>query len=221
MTDSPPFWGSIIAVALVSGLTGFYASQLLSIKSSLTASSSDSKDVSESDATDPSPITSQDLPGPSRAAPLSTSQGTYRSAATDSEEHKLVLVVRTDLGMTKGKIAAQCGHATLACYKQALESTLPPPPPPQSPSSSSSSSRSSPGALDRWERSGQAKIALKVTSEEDMLLLHATALSLGLTAEVIHDAGRTQIASGSMTVLGIGPGPKSLIDRVTGHLSLL
>lgn len=27
------------------------------------------------------------------------------------------LVVRTDLGMSSGKIAAQCGHATLACYK--------------------------------------------------------------------------------------------------------
>ena len=33
------------------------------------------------------------------------------------EEQKLVLVVRTDLGMTKGKIAAQCSHATLACFK--------------------------------------------------------------------------------------------------------
>lgn len=37
------------------------------------------------------------------------------------EEHKLVLVVRTDLGMGKGKVAAQCGHATLACYKRATK----------------------------------------------------------------------------------------------------
>lgn len=35
-------------------------------------------------------------------------------------------------------------------------------------------------------------------------MLQATAVSLGLVAEVIHDAGRTQIAAGSATVLGIG-----------------
>jgi PTH2 family peptidyl-tRNA hydrolase len=33
------------------------------------------------------------------------------------EECKLVLVVNDSLKMTKGKIAAQCSHATLACYK--------------------------------------------------------------------------------------------------------
>lgn len=54
-----------------------------------------------------------------------------------------------------------------------------------------------------------------------MLLLQAQAVSLGLCAQVIHDAGRTQIAAGSATVLGIGPAPKSKIDEVTGHLSLL
>jgi len=51
--------------------------------------------------------------------------------------------------------------------------------------------------------------------------LQAKAMSMGLCAQVIHDAGRTQIASGSATVLGVGPGPKSVIDGVTGHLKLL
>jgi peptidyl-tRNA hydrolase, PTH2 family len=40
-------------------------------------------------------------------------------------------------------------------------------------------------------------------------------------AEVIADAGRTQIASGSLTVLGIGPAPKGVVDGVTGQLKLL
>lgn len=97
-----------------------------------------------------------------------------------------------------GKIAAQCGHATLACYK---------------------SSKSA--LLRRWERSGQAKVAVQVKSEEQLETLQATAISLGLVAEVIADAGRTQIASGSHTVLGIGPAPKSIIDQVTGKLKLL
>lgn len=35
------------------------------------------------------------------------------------------------------------------------------------------------------------------------------------------DAGRTQIAAGSLTVLAIGPAPVKEVDAVTGHLKLL
>ncbi|OAT06018.1 PTH2 family peptidyl-tRNA hydrolase, variant [Blastomyces gilchristii SLH14081] len=120
----------------------------------------------------------------------------------NTEEVKLVLVVRTDLGMGKGKIAAQCSHATLACYKHYLTRA------PDSP------------ILKRWERRGQAKVALQVKSEEELLVLQAQAVSLGLCAQVIQDAGRTQIASGSRTVLGI-LGPRGVVDGVTGGLKLL
>ena len=68
---------------------------------------------------------------------------------------------------------------------------------------------------------GQAKVALQCKNEEEMLTLQAQALSLGLCARIIYDAGRTQIASGSATVLGVGPGPKSVVDGVTGGLKLL
>ncbi|KAL8853382.1 MAG: hypothetical protein Q9198_010976, partial [Flavoplaca austrocitrina] len=123
----------------------------------------------------------------------------------NKEECKLVLVVRTDLGMGKGKIAAQASHATLACYR-ALSSTFP--------------SSLNP-VLKQWERTGQAKVVLQAHSEEELETLQAKALSLGLCAQIIHDAGRTQIASGSATVLGVGPGPKSVVDGVTGALKLL
>ncbi|KAI7869943.1 peptidyl-tRNA hydrolase [Spinellus fusiger] len=113
----------------------------------------------------------------------------------------MVFVVRSDLGMTKGKIAAQCGHATLACYKSVKQSN--------------------PEILRAWECSGQAKIALKASSEDELDMLQAIALSHQLTAQSIRDAGRTQIAAGSKTVLGIGPGPIELINEVTGHLKLL
>jgi len=89
--------------------------------------------------------------------------------------------------MTKGKIAAQCGHATLMCYKAA--------------------SRYAPGLVRRWETYGQTKVAVQVKGgEEELLMLQAQALSLGVVAKIVHDAGRTQIASGSATVLGLGPG---------------
>lgn len=57
--------------------------------------------------------------------------------------------------------------------------------------------------------------------EEELETLRAIAHSLGVTAEVIADAGRTQIEAGSLTVLGVGPAPKSVVDKVTGHLKLL
>lgn len=99
-------------------------------------------------------------------------------------------------------MAAQCSHATLACYKYFFTKS------PDSP------------ILRRWERNGQAKVALQVKSEDELLMLQAQAISLGLCARSIQDAGRTQIASGSRTVLGI-LGPKSIVDGVTGELKLL
>ncbi|KHN97745.1 peptidyl-tRNA hydrolase 2 precursor [Metarhizium album ARSEF 1941] len=123
-----------------------------------------------------------------------------------TEECKLVLVVRTDLGMTKGKIAAQCSHATLACYKALA---------------GSATDSAQHKVLRRWEKRGQAKVAVQVKSEAELMDLRWKALDAGLTAEVIQDAGRTQIDPGSLTVLGIGPAPKSVVDKITGHLKLL
>ena len=102
-----------------------------------------------------------------------------------------------------GKIAAQCSHATLACYKALVNS------------------KNGTSILKRWERIGQAKVTVQVKSEDELLVLQAQAMSLGLCAKIIHDAGRTQIASGSATVLGVGPGPRSVVDGVTGGLKLL
>ncbi|KAF7861451.1 hypothetical protein EAF04_008016 [Stromatinia cepivora] len=139
-----------------------------------------------------------------RSAPKKNEKKRSEGGLVDNgEECKLVLVVRMDLGMTKGKIAAQCSHATLACYQTISRRD------PNSP------------ILRRWEREGQAKVALQVKSEDELDTLQAKALSLGVVAEQIVDAGRTQIASGTHTVLGIGPAPKSVIDQITGKLKLL
>ncbi|KAI1438567.1 peptidyl-tRNA hydrolase PTH2-domain-containing protein [Xylaria sp. CBS 124048] len=145
-----------------------------------------------------------------RAAETAHPTPTAVSAGSNpNEECKLVLVVRTDLGMTKGKIAAQCSHATLACYKALSRGASGQP--------TSAEAR----ILKRWERLGQAKIAVQVKSQDELLTLMGKARSMGITAEVIQDAGRTQIDPGSLTVLGVGPAPKSLVDQVTGGLKLL
>lgn len=118
----------------------------------------------------------------------------------DYDNYKLILVVRTDLKMTKGKIAAQCGHAAVAAYKAA---------------------RKQPKILRAWDESGQAKIALKVDSENALKEVAKHAKAVGLLINIIHDAGHTQVAPGSKTVCAIGPGPALLVDKITGHLKLL
>ncbi|KAJ7293366.1 peptidyl-tRNA hydrolase PTH2-domain-containing protein [Mycena rebaudengoi] len=121
------------------------------------------------------------------------SQSTHTATATKPEKSesesgeayflddcKLVLAVRTDLGMTTGKIAAQCSHAVLACYK-----TL---------------RAKDPALLRRWKG---AIFVLRCADEDQLLTLQAQAQSLNLCARSIQDAGRTQIAAGSTTVLGV------------------
>ncbi|KAK7694372.1 hypothetical protein QCA50_001558 [Cerrena zonata] len=131
----------------------------------------------------------------------SVSDGDLGAIMPTNEPCKLVLVVRTDLNMTPGKIAAQCGHATLACFK-AMQKT-------------------NPQIIKQWERLGQAKIALRASSEDELIELEAIAKSLNLCARPVIDAGRTQVAPSTRTVLGVGPAPASLINQVTGKLRLL
>jgi PTH2 family peptidyl-tRNA hydrolase len=103
--------------------------------------------------------------------------------------------------MGKGKIAAQCSHATLGAYEL--------------------SKRYCRSALKCWFQAGTAKIALKCADDAALLEVQATAEAAGLVTYLVHDAGHTQIAAGSMTVLAIGPAPYELCDTITGKLKLL
>ena len=114
--------------------------------------------------------------------------------------YKMVLCVNTELGMGKGKIAAQCGHAAVGCYKVA--------------------SIQCPAGVKAWERTGCAKIALKTPAAEmEALLLKA--LERDMPLYLVEDAGKTQIAAGSQTVLGIGPAPVYAFEGITSHLKLM
>lgn len=116
-------------------------------------------------------------------------------------EYKLAIVVRQDLKMGKGKIAAQCSHAAVQSYISA--------------------SNRDPKSLERWMYCGQPKVVLKCDNEKELLELYKHADKLGITTSLIQDAGLTQITTGSKTVLGVGPAAADKISAVTGHLKLL
>lgn len=115
--------------------------------------------------------------------------------------HKMVAVVRRDLKLGPGKMAAQVGHAAVECALKAQ--------------------RHDRRAFDAWREAGQMKVVLKVATERDLYPLKAEAERAGLSTALIKDAGHTQIPAGTVTVLGIGPGDEADVDRVIGHLSLL
>ncbi|XP_053946376.1 probable peptidyl-tRNA hydrolase 2 isoform X1 [Anastrepha ludens] len=121
--------------------------------------------------------------------------------ANFSNNYKMVLVVRNDLKMGKGKIGAQCGHGAVGAYQKAVRRT--------------------PRLVRAWESAGCAKIALRVESEREMMAIKHAAEANNLTTCLIRDAGRTQIEPNSKTVLAIGPASVEDIDKVTGHLKLL
>ena len=118
-----------------------------------------------------------------------------------SQEIKQVLVIRADLKMGKGKLVAQGAHAAVSAY---LDAT-----------------KKHPDWAKRWIQNGQKKIAVKINGEREILELEKVAVELGLPCALIRDAGHTQLAPGTITVLGIGPAPEKKVDALTGDLKLL
>lgn len=105
--------------------------------------------------------------------------------------------------MGKGKVGAQCAHAALECYRQA------------------SSDRSEQLSFRAWLLEGQPKIVLRTPGEPELLKLARDAKKAGLIVAIIRDAGRTQLQPGTISVLGIGPAPKTIVDNLTADLRLL
>ena len=116
-------------------------------------------------------------------------------------EYKQVLVFRMDLQMSKGKIAAQAGHAAVSAAQDAFVHHK--------------------KWWEAWLYEGQKKVAVKVPSEKELGELEEAADELGLPHALIIDRGLTEIPEGSVTCLGIGPAPSAMIDRLTGKLKLL
>ncbi len=116
-------------------------------------------------------------------------------------EVKLLCLVNHGLKMGKGKIAAQVGHAAVKAALNAAEHH--------------------PNQMQAWLSSGQRKVVVKAQDAEEIEKLLAAAKRKGLPTCTVHDAGRTQIPAGSLTVGAVGPGSSEEIDELTGHLKLL
>lgn len=115
--------------------------------------------------------------------------------------YQMTLVVNKGLKMSKGKIGAQCGHATLGSYRVAR--------------------REAPKDVAGWLTYGQKKICCQVDDDAQLLDLVKACERAGVPHYLVIDAGHTQIPAGSRTVLGIGPVPVDTAKAITGTLRLL
>lgn len=115
--------------------------------------------------------------------------------------YKQVIVFRSDLKLSKGKIAAQAGHAAVSAAEEARKRHL--------------------GWWKAWIGEGQRKIAVKVKSEKELSALEEQGKALGLPCALIVDRGLTEVPPGTVTCLGIGPAPAGKVDKITGSLPLL
>jgi len=110
---------------------------------------------------------------------------------------KQAIVARTDVGMGKGKLAAQVAHASLSAYEDTDERTR-----------------------RAWKGEGQKKVVLKGDGERTLFELADIAERKGLPHAIVRDAGHTQLDPGTVTALAVGPADEDLVDEVTGDLSL-
>lgn len=141
-----------------------------------------------------------------------------------SYKAKQMIVVRRDLKMRKGKIAAQAGHACVEATLMALahegrldkirlsadatwaylddEGTAPTP-------------------LSEWFDAGVAKVCVYVDSEEELLDLARRGREAGFLVALIRDAGFTEFhGEPTYTCLAFEPLRGEQIDPLTGKLPL-
>lgn len=135
---------------------------------------------------------------------------------------KQVIVMRRDLKMRKGKIAAQSGHACVEAVLMALakENRLNDVKVSDGWISIGNETREA-TPLSEWFSNGVAKICVYVDSEEALLDLDRQGKELGFITALVQDAGHTEFhGEPTYTCLAFEPLYPEQIDQLTGDLPL-
>jgi|SRR3989344_2290610 len=120
-------------------------------------------------------------------------------------EYKQVIILRVDVGMSKGKLAAQAAHASLDAALKAMQRDK----------------IFKDNLFERWRKEGAKKVVLKVESEDALRKIRDKATQANLVNALIKDAGLTEVPAGTVTALAIGPDEEKKIDKITKDLNAL
>ncbi len=116
-------------------------------------------------------------------------------------KYKQVIAIRTDLKMSKGKLAVQVAHASISSFIETNNKKR--------------------DWTENWLAEGQKKVVVRAKNLDELFSLKNHAERLDIPCALITDAGLTELEPGTITALGMGPAPAELIDKVTGELKLL
>lgn len=114
---------------------------------------------------------------------------------------KMVIAVRQDIQMNKGKTAAQVAHAAGGCLED-VNARHP--------------------IVDRWLKTGQAKVVVKATDKIHLDYLVELSARAGVMYNIVTDSGKTVFHDQeTVTCIAIGPDTVEQVDLVTKGLKLL
>lgn len=140
-------------------------------------------------------------------------------------EIKQVIIVRRELNMRKGKLAAQVAHASMAVFTKNIVRLDPEEISPENPDDALNIHIRIPKhglAVMSWLAGSFTKIVTFVNSEEELVACYEQALAAGLPCSLITDSGRTEFHNvPTKTTVAIGPAAPELIDKITGKLGLI
>ncbi len=115
--------------------------------------------------------------------------------------YKMLFIVNGSLSMSSGKMAAQVAHCAIDLYQEIVKRRM--------------------QSLNFWTISGQRKIVVRGDSTEELLdIQQRISVNKSVVTSIIHDAGLTEVASGSITCLGLF-GTDNQLDPITRHLKLM
>jgi PTH2 family peptidyl-tRNA hydrolase len=123
----------------------------------------------------------------------------------EDSDLKMVFLVREDLKLGAGKIAAQVAHAAVGLTEKINEK----------------GKNYYKKALEYWSEFGAKKIVLRAKDLEELKNVHKQCKKHKIPSIMISDAGHTQVDPGTVTVVGIGVEDSSKLDKITGGFKLM
>mgnify|MGYP001043592211 CR=1 FL=1 len=111
--------------------------------------------------------------------------------------HKCIVLVRTDLKMTKGKIISQVSHGII-----------------------NNSFKVNKNKLINWRENGEKIVTLKINNYQNMLNIYNKAINNNIISHIVIDQGLTQVDTNTPTVCVLGPDKEKKFKDITSHLKL-
>src|SRR5437870_11869850 len=116
-------------------------------------------------------------------------------------DYKLVIAVRSDLDLSRGKLAVQVAHAAVMAALEAKARHR--------------------KWFAEWIAEGPKKVVVKGGPLPELRSLQAKARTMHLPTALVENAALRYLPPGTVTCVGIGPVPNSIVDQVTARLPVM